>query len=137
MSSEPLTPSRARLVELTPAECWVLLEQHAVGRLVWQVDGRPHVVPVNFTAHSGAVWFRTTPYGEIARACTHKLVAFEVDDLDPMARSGCSVVVVGTAEPQHRLPSELADLDTWVSGTRSLPVRIEPHEITGRRLVAV
>lgn len=136
MSSDALrTPRGGRLQELTADQSWEALATYAVGRLVWHSDDRPHVVPVNYVAHDGAVWLRTTPYGEIARACTHRLVAFEADDIDAATRSGTSVVVIGVAEPQHRLPPGLVELDTWAGGTRSMLIRIEAAEISGRRLV--
>jgi nitroimidazol reductase NimA-like FMN-containing flavoprotein (pyridoxamine 5'-phosphate oxidase superfamily) len=71
-----------RLVELSEEECWELLGEHHVGRIIWCGDGRPHVVPVNFAIAEGQVWVRSTPYSHLALECRDRPVAFEVDEID-------------------------------------------------------
>jgi hypothetical protein len=64
------------------------------------------------------------------------VVAFEVDAIDPVSRTGCSVVVIGRAQrlrpaEQQRLTAALA---AWAAGPRRSVIRIRPDRITGRRL---
>jgi len=133
MSSEPTTPGR--LVDLDPDECWELATTRPVGRLAWtSSQGRPTVIPVNFTVDGHSVHIRTAAYSAAARETDDSPVAFEVDDFDEDARSGWSVLMRGHAHLEyHAAPSE-ADPQVWAGGARRLLVRIEVEEITGRRV---
>jgi hypothetical protein len=65
------------------------------------------------------------------------VVAFEIDDIDPAARLGWSVLVQG---PAHRVESEterasaLRAGEPWPGGEREPFVRNIPSRITGRRI---
>lgn len=126
---------RGRLVELDEDECWRLLREHTVGRVVWVEAGRPHLVPVNFLAHDGVVWLRTAAYTELGRQVDDQRVLFEVDELDPFLESGVSVVVEGRARLARRLPTDV-EVRTWVEGSRRTLVEIEATQISGRRLLS-
>jgi nitroimidazol reductase NimA-like FMN-containing flavoprotein (pyridoxamine 5'-phosphate oxidase superfamily) len=129
---------------LDEAECLRLIEPGGIGRLAF--DGRFDltVLPVNYKLHDGAILFRTaqdSPTDEDLRtgiAHADYRVAFEVDDFDPQAREGWSVLVQG---PAHHLDSAgeraealAAGVEPWPGGAREHFIRITPARITGRRI---
>ena len=65
-------------------------------------------------------------------------VAAQVDDFDPAARSGWSVLVVGTAEeivhPHELEAARDLGLEPWAGEVRDRFVRIRPTRVSGRRV---
>ena len=52
--------STGRPVTILPeSECWQLLSQNSLGRLVTSVDGDPEIFPVNFVVQRRTILFRT------------------------------------------------------------------------------
>ncbi len=127
-----------RLADLTPYDCWALLEGVQLGRVAWSRPQGPAIVPVNLTLLDGALWLRTTPEAALVREAIGLPVAIEVDEIDLTSRSGWSVVVLGTAElvVDQDVPEHLYEWDAWPSGPRVNYVRVSPTELTGRRLGA-
>jgi nitroimidazol reductase NimA-like FMN-containing flavoprotein (pyridoxamine 5'-phosphate oxidase superfamily) len=125
---------------LTHDECMALLETQPVGRLAVVAGRYPFVVPVNFAVDHGIIVFRTGP-GTKLDAASHQNVAFQVDEIDPVQRSGWSVLVTGMAEVvtdrhddglsqrSHDLP-----IDPYEGGEKDRWVRILPSSVTGRRI---
>lgn len=128
--------SEGRLATLLSYDCWSLLETAHLARLGWLGPDGVAIVPVNYTVVAGAVWFRTTADSTLARQCRDQRVVVEVDQIDPTTRAGWSVVVVGTAElvEAQDVPDMLIGLEVWPTGARTLFVRVDVHEVTGRRL---
>jgi uncharacterized protein len=142
--NEPMTETRnmkhgagGRLASLTAYDCWALLESEEIARIAWNGREGVAVVPVNYTVGAGALWFRTSPDAALARECGGHRIVIEVDHLEPATRSGWSVVVSGVGElvDAADVPEMLADLDVWPAVNRSLFVRVEPDEVTGRKLL--
>ncbi len=133
---DSLTP--AGLEPMTEAECWKLLDQGVVGRLAVAIDGHPDVFPVNYTVDDGSIVIRTAPGTKLAAAVLGRGVAFEIDSTDEERRIGWSVVVHGKAFEVERLDElvAVADLpvEPWAPGVKGHFIRIEPTEVTGRRL---
>jgi hypothetical protein len=127
-----------RLAELPAFDCWHLIESVEISRVAWNGPQGVSVVPVNHVVSDGALWFRTTPYSALALECRGQWVAAEVDSVDPATHTGWSVVVRGVAElvDAEDVPEQLADFRVWPAGTRNVFVRVEPVEVTGRKLVA-
>lgn len=120
-------------------ECRRLIEPGGVGRVVFEVAGRLHVVPVNFGMHDGAVVLRTAATTALGRYGTGA-VAFEIDRIDEGMHEGWSVLVNGTArqagpDEAEQLRKSL-DVDPWAGGDRYVYVVIEPEKISGRRIRA-
>jgi uncharacterized protein len=124
---------QTHIIDLAPDECWALAAARPVGRLAWTGPQGPTVIPVNFTANGADVLVRTTAHSEAARECDDSPVAFEVDDVDATTRSGWSVLMRGHARLESG-PWDDAGPDVWVPGPRSLRLRIEVTEVTGRRI---
>ena len=136
-----MTAEGPALREIPVDECWVLLATQEIGRLGVYVRGYPLVLPVNFALDGRVVVVRTGG-GTTHAALGHANVTFEVDQVDPLTRSGWSVLVRGLAEEltdRHR--QELVErtlasgADPWAPGDRGHWVRVIPHEVTGRRIV--
>ncbi len=131
----PVTPTPAgRLKELTPDQCWELAASSKVGRLAWQGPHAPTVVPVNFTVDGQTIRIRTTAYSEAGQQCDDSAVAFQVDSIDPAGRTGWSVLMRGRAHAEYAQPSGPSDPEPWLSGPRTLSLRVDVEEISGRSL---
>ena len=130
--SQPTPP--LHLTDLGADECWSLAATRPVGRLAWTGSHGLTVIPVNFTVTGAEVVVRTTAYSEVARECDDSPVAFEVDDIDTDTRSGWSVLLRGRGHLEYGPPHGEAEPDVWLSGPRSLRLRISVTEVTGRRL---
>ena len=136
MDDRPLT-GQPRLVELSPYECWHLLDhQFRIARVVWTVGGAAAIVPVNYTVADGALWFQTTHESRLATECPGRQVLVEVDSVDPAALSGWSVIVTGVAERVEALdvPDILGSLQVWPRGHRPVFSRVAADQLTGRKL---
>ncbi len=132
--------SAVGLGSLSKEDCLQRLRAASVGRIAFQVDDCPVIVPVNYRlvdpASGPLIAVRTRPGSLVAEAPTS--VAFEIDGADPVHHEGWSVLVRG--ELVHATPisddfrarydpqSWLADADAWLL--------IDPWSITGRELHA-
>lgn len=132
--------AQRRLEELTPDECFALLGEGRVGRLVYQDDGGPAAVPVNYALAGNDIVVRVEG-GPKRVAMQQPTLAFEVDHIDDEARSGWSVLVRGTGREVHMdLVPELVhrmghDFPTpWATGVHNVWLQITPRSVTGRRL---
>ncbi|CAL9663537.1 hypothetical protein SUDANB176_07108 [Streptomyces sp. enrichment culture] len=128
----------AEFAELDTEECRALLGTHGVGRIAVPADEGPVIVPVNYSVVDGAVVFRAGPGTTPARASGHR-VAFEVDRIDDALSQGWSVLVRGDAravtDPEEvRRLDERAFSTPWAGGRREQWTRIDPLEVTGRRI---
>ena len=122
------------LTELREDECWDLLRARTVGRVGWQGSAGPTIVPVNYVIDERAVVIRTAPFTDLGREGVVREVAFEVDDLDPVARSGWSVLVRGRRRLDPEAYGKTPRPEVWVGGSHWLVLRIEARTISGRRL---
>jgi uncharacterized protein len=126
-----------RLEALPRDECLRLLANCSVGRLAVVVADQPTIFPVNYAFHNGAIVFRSDPGTKLHGALGHR-VAFEIDNIDNVAETGWSVVVLGSADPidPRREPIELAKLAVgpW-TGPKERWVRIRMGTVSGRRIV--
>jgi uncharacterized protein len=131
---------RRILEELSWDECFTLIGQEAVGRLVYTDDLGPAAIPVNYAIAGHDIVFRSAE-GSKVRGLRANAIAFEVDHIDLVNRSGWSVLVRGTSEEveMERVPELLRRIDgdvplPWKKGTHRIWVVITPNTVTGRRL---
>lgn len=129
------TATSPHLAEIDERECWELLSTRPVGRLVWNGSDGLTAVPVNYRTGPDEVVVRTSAYSTMARECDDSPVTFQVDQIDPMTRSGWSVLVRGVAHFEVT-GSDPDDVDVWPAGHRPVQVRIEASHVSGRRLPA-
>ena len=142
LQSPPTTHPR-QAVELTEDECWPLLESVSVGRVVFTQRAMPAIRPVNHIVDGRVIIIKTHLGAAItARASDSRpgpqgsVVCYEADELDPIRRTGWSVIVTGMA----RLVTDPAAAryasapEPWIAGDRNQVVAIEPQFISGIRL---
>lgn len=120
---------------LGAAESRALLMTAELGRLAFTDAHGPTVEPFAFALEETAIVIGVGLLSG-ARAAVGQTVAFEVDEIDPVTRTGWSVVAVGTL---HRAPATVrARPERWpdLAGEteRSFRLLLEVDRITGRRL---
>lgn len=91
---------------------------------------------------SPALW-DLGPHGWVAGgghrepAC-YKAGMDEIDELDPLTRTGWSVMIQGAAnhvdDEQERAAVARAGIEPWAGGERDQYLRIKPTAISGRRI---
>jgi nitroimidazol reductase NimA-like FMN-containing flavoprotein (pyridoxamine 5'-phosphate oxidase superfamily) len=121
-------------------ECLKLLGTSALGRIGCTSGALPLVLPVNFRLVGDAVVFRTGVGTKLAAATRNAVVAFEVDEMDPLDHTGWSVLVTGFAREvtnQHELDKMSVDhIPRWAPGGDGRVVSISTELISGRRIVS-
>ncbi|RFU86612.1 helix-turn-helix domain-containing protein [Streptomyces triticagri] len=128
----------ADLVRLSEHDCRDLVGSHGIGRIGrTDRDGLPVVVPVNYVVTpDGHPAFRTAA-GTVVAGAAGETVAFEVDRIDEVTRTGWSVLFVGEAREVYG-PAEQQRLDAhspnspWAGGPREQWVVLTPKRVTGR-----
>lgn len=128
---------KSHVREIPVAECRELLAAQRIGRVAFDDDSGPMVLPVNYALEGDTILFATGLSTVLAHHLQGRPVSFEVDDVDTETESGWSVVVRGLAEmvPHDQMPASEDRPRPWAAGPRPLVIRIRPHEISGRRLV--
>ncbi|MCU4182867.1 pyridoxamine 5'-phosphate oxidase family protein [Acidiferrimicrobium sp. IK] len=129
-----------RLETLSYEECLRLLATKDVGHLAVMIGYYPQVFTVNYRLDDFVVVFRTHA-GTKLSAAHHHNVGFHVDHVDPVTRTGWSVLVQGMAESVSSREGDAATerahalgVEPWAGGDRDELVRIIPAHVTGRRL---
>jgi hypothetical protein len=129
--------SDATTVELEMLDAnssWELVRSRSVGRFAVNRRGAcPLVVPVNYVVEgTTSILFRSGPGAKVTGA-QRDLVAFQIDEIDPLHHTGWSVLVEGWAQTLADKASTVA-VDTWLPGELPYVIRIVPTRITGRRI---
>ena len=123
---------------LDETECLGLMARASVGRVGVTVGALPAIFPVNFALSDGAVVFRTGEGTKLAAATDQAVVAFEVDDWDPVEHTGWSVLAVGKAcvvdDPDEVARLRRLPLGPWAGGTREHFVWMPVEFVSGRRI---
>lgn len=131
-----------KLVELPRQDCLGLLASHRFGRVaVVTGEGRPVIRPVNYVYDhsSNGVVFRSASGSKFHALLHSARAAFEIDGVDPAARTGWSVIIQGVTT-EITCPSDLARLDRlglqpWAPGPRPHWIHIRALTVSGRRVV--
>ncbi|HEU4421298.1 MAG TPA: pyridoxamine 5'-phosphate oxidase family protein [Pilimelia sp.] len=127
--------------ELDAAEALRLLASVSVGRVVFTEAALPAIRPVNHLVDDGEIIIRsrlTTRIGQTIGTQPETVVAYQADDLDPVSRTGWSVVATGLARlvtDPARIERYEALLHPWVNTVMDTVISIQPEIITGFRLV--
>ena len=133
-----MTTDRNGLEVLDADECFRLLRGASIGRIGISSRALPVILPVNYRLDGGRILFRTSPGTKLDAATRNAVVAFEVDEVDPVYHSGWSVLVTGVAQDA----TEQLSVDRRTATPRWAPagddrvVAISIDQISGRRLEA-
>lgn len=131
---------RSGLEVIDRDECLQLLaeHQHSVGRLAFVEARQPAILPVNYALSEDRVIFRTAQGTKLDMALRGAQVAFEIDHVDDVNRTGWSVLVRGRSDvvthPDQLLLVATSGLTPWAEGEKSNWVVIQPEMVTGRRV---
>ena len=128
----------AELTELPRADCLRLLAAGVVGRVVFNDVAIPAAHPVVYLLDGEEIVFRIAGGGKLSATTLHRVVAFQVDEIDLDAGTGWSVLGVGEAYEVTK-PGRLADLAArmpapWSANRDGHTVAIPLQRLTGRRL---
>jgi hypothetical protein len=130
---------RNGLEVLDRAECLRLLGSVTLGRIGFTSGALPSVLPVTFHLVGERITVCTGRGSKVFAAVRNAVVAFEVDDFDPICCSGWSVAVTGVA-------TEISDADGLGAPHRQPVARWPAREeavlaistefVSGRRITA-
>src|ERR1700760_2500523 len=109
MTAEAQQPRRA--LDLTTAECWTLLASAPVGRVVFTMNALPAIRPVNHFVDRDTIIIRSHLGTAITGHADQDgaVVCYEADELDPVRRTGWSVMATGLA----RLVLDVAERERY------------------------
>lgn len=131
---------RNGLQVLEREECLRLLASSSLGRLGITMGALPTVLPVNYRLIGDRILFRTSLGTKLDAATHNAVVAFEVDDMDPVWHTGWSVVVTGVAreitDPDELEEIELWAIPHWAPDHATRVVEVSTEMISGRRILA-
>jgi hypothetical protein len=85
----------------------------------------------------GDVVFRVNADTTLAAVSDSDRVSFEVDRVDDAMSTGCSVLVTGRVRrvsPEEFRRLESLGIEPWAGGSRSVYLRIEQRQLSGRRI---
>jgi nitroimidazol reductase NimA-like FMN-containing flavoprotein (pyridoxamine 5'-phosphate oxidase superfamily) len=121
-------------------ECLQLLATVTIGRVGISLGALPTILPVNFRLVGEEVAFRTAMGTKLDAATRNAVVAFEVDDLDPIYHSGWSVVIIGVArevtDAAELARFERARIPRWAPVGSERVIAISTQTVSGRRIAA-
>jgi hypothetical protein len=103
------------------------------GRVVLVHHGRASTIAVNHVTDGLTIVFRTGTTSPLGLLASQEPAAFEVDDPDPSAATGWSVVVTGTIErvEQHARVAIDPAPPPWAAGRVEAWIRIVPISVDG------
>lgn len=124
--------------DLQESVCWRLISRVAVGRVGFIYDGEPMVLPVNCVVVDGKIAFRTAGDSMLHDLGEGTRVAFEADNVDPVAESGWSVLARGTirevTDDDFRERLLASGNHPWAPGPKDRWMVITPSVISGRSI---
>jgi len=119
--------------------CLRLLASATLGRVGVSSGALPTVVPVNFRFDGRRILIRTGVGTKLDAAIANAVVAFEVDEIDPVAHTGWSVMVTGVAreltDPGELAAARTPPLARWAPGNDHRVIAISTELVSGRRIV--
>jgi nitroimidazol reductase NimA-like FMN-containing flavoprotein (pyridoxamine 5'-phosphate oxidase superfamily) len=131
---------RNGLEVLSRDACLRLLATATLGRVGLSIDALPRVLPVNFRFDGRQILIRTGMGTKLNAAANNAVVAFEVDEIDPVAHTGWSVMVTGMAreltDHGELAAAQTPPLARWAPGDDHRVIAISTEVLSGRRIVA-
>jgi len=115
----------------------LLATQH-LGRIAVTSGALPVIFPVNFSLIRGEIVILTTAGTKLDAATQNAVVAFEVDDFDPISHGGWSVAVTGVAreivDTDEQAFLATCHLARWAPVTADRIIAISTELVSGRRV---
>lgn len=130
------TGSSGRIIEVDESTCRQLLGSHHIGRIAFNADPSPDVLPVNYVLHENTIVFRTGAGAKQVAAARRQEATFQVDASNVDRHSGWSVMVRGTLEPIEAKDELQELLKPFPDGEHAYWVGLRIEQITGRRIPA-
>ena len=94
---------------------------------------------MNFRFDGRQILIRTGVGTKLDAAVANAVVAFEVDEFDPVAHTGWSVMVTGVAreltDPAELAAARTPPLARWAPGSNHRVIAISTELVSGRRIV--
>jgi len=118
-------------------ECLRLLATMTLGRVGVTSGALPAVLPVNFCVNEERVLIRTSVGTKLDAALRDCVVAFEVDDFNPVDHTGWSVMVTGVAHELGGVETQAiahAPLARWAPYGEGHTIAIPTDIVSGRRI---
>ena len=129
---------RNGLEVLDEEQCLELLGRCSFGRIAITSGALPAILPVNYHLAGRRILFRTGRGSKLDAATHNTVVAFEVDQADPVEHVGWSVMVVGVCRDLTDVLEHVSFDPTliphWAPGADDRVVVITAEMITGRRI---
>ena len=130
---------RNGLEVLSRDACLRLLATATLGRVGVSSGALPSVLPVNFRFDGRQILIRTGVGTKLDAAVDNAVVAFEVDEIDPVAHTGWSVLVTGVAreltDARELARAQVPPLARWAPGGEDRVIAISTELVSGRRIV--
>jgi nitroimidazol reductase NimA-like FMN-containing flavoprotein (pyridoxamine 5'-phosphate oxidase superfamily) len=124
---------------LVEEDCLNLLAKSSLGRIAVTIGAVPAIFPVNYHLLDGQILFRTGEGTKLHHGSDNAVVAFEVDEVDPVTHEGWSVLVVGVAREVKEREMAGSMLEQvphpWAPGSREHVIAVVPEFVSGRRIV--
>ena len=121
-------------------ECLRLLALATLGRIGFTSGALPTVLPIDFHLDGERILVRTGRGSTLDAALQNAVVAFEVDDFDPIHHSGWSVTVTGEAtevsDPAERAAAHRGPVARWAPAGDEAVIAISTELVYGRRIPA-
>jgi nitroimidazol reductase NimA-like FMN-containing flavoprotein (pyridoxamine 5'-phosphate oxidase superfamily) len=131
---------RSGLEVLGRDECLRLLASATLGRIGFTSGALPAVLPVNFCLDGERILVRTGRGSRLDAALQNAVVAFEVDEFDPIHHSGWSVAVTGVAtevgDPTELDAARQEPVTRWTPPGSESVVAISTEFVSGRRVTS-
>jgi uncharacterized protein len=119
--------------------CLRLLATATLGRVGISSGALPSVLPANFRFDGRQILIRTGVGTKLDAAVDNAVVAFEVDEIDPVEHTGWSVMVTGVAceltDPRELAAAQVPPLARWAPGGEDRVIAISTELVSGRRIV--
>lgn len=135
-----ITRQPRQTLELMRDECWRLLQDVSVGRVVFTMRALPAIRPVNHLIDGETIIIRSQLGSAITGHASRDgaVVCYEADDIDPVRHTGWSVIATGIARliGDPGLAARYGtELEPWVARSVDQVIAITPAKLTGIRLV--
>ena len=126
-------------LELTRDECWQLLREASLGRVVFTMNALPAIRPVNHIVEEGAIIIRSQLGSAITGHASPDgaVVCYEADDIDSAQHTGWSVIATGIArliQDPGLVDRYCRTLESWTALSADQVIAIVPEMLTGVRL---